>query len=201
MACYTTNLNWDESNFLLGTEQEFENIESLFRNIAPPPPPPQNHGGPSHSQPYPQKVDATTAEPNTLIAPPANDNTGPGNQQRLMSLRVDFPLPVGYPSRRMEPVPHVEPLSDQSVNRKATPRARNSRHHRKSPQLPGSSATPLRCGWKDCNYQGTFGRKAELMRHIDTQHVSPRSYDCPIQGCRKVCNREDNLLEHIRRAH
>lgn len=133
MACYTTNLNWGDFNFSPGTEQELENIESLLRDI--PSSPPQNHGGPSHSQPYPQTVDAMTAEPNSLIAPPANDNTGPGNQ-RIMSLRVDIPLPNGYPSQWMEPVPRAEQLSDQSVNRKATPGARNSRPRRKSPQLP-----------------------------------------------------------------
>ncbi|KAK1147792.1 hypothetical protein N8T08_000305 [Aspergillus melleus] len=59
--------------------------------------------------------------------------------------------------------------------------------------------TAWRSCWKDCGYSGSFGRKAELMRHIETQHVNPRAHQCAL--CGKVYNRKDNLGEHFQRVH
>ncbi|KAE8147143.1 hypothetical protein BDV25DRAFT_143036 [Aspergillus avenaceus] len=64
-----------------------------------------------------------------------------------------------------------------------------------------SRSEALRCKWDGCNYTGVFGRKAELMRHIEAIHVSPKSYNCPVNHCRRSFNRSDNLKEHIRRVH
>ncbi|KAJ5498156.1 hypothetical protein N7453_007207 [Penicillium expansum] len=58
-----------------------------------------------------------------------------------------------------------------------------------------------KCGWQGCDYKGTFGRKHELMRHIDTKHVNPRSHHCPVPGCPGTFNRKDNLDEHFQRVH
>ncbi|KAJ5949933.1 hypothetical protein N7454_001517 [Penicillium verhagenii] len=57
----------------------------------------------------------------------------------------------------------------------------------------------FKCKWEGCRYTGAFGRKFELKRHVETQHINPNSYECP--GCRKGYNRKDNLEEHLRRAH
>lgn len=57
------------------------------------------------------------------------------------------------------------------------------------------------CGWKNCENPGPFTRKAVLMRHIDTQHISPRDFVCSFELCGKSFNRKDNLDEHLRRVH
>ncbi|KGO72469.1 Zinc finger, C2H2 [Penicillium italicum] len=57
----------------------------------------------------------------------------------------------------------------------------------------------FKCHWNDCTYRNAFSGKPALMRHIDTQHVSPRSFDCP--SCAMSFNRKDNLTEHLGRVH
>ncbi|KAJ5537692.1 hypothetical protein N7494_007171 [Penicillium frequentans] len=52
----------------------------------------------------------------------------------------------------------------------------------------------LKCQWKDCQYTGTFGRKTDLMRHIETQHVSPKAYKCSFP--RDTCGKSMGLLDH-----
>lgn len=55
------------------------------------------------------------------------------------------------------------------------------------------------CYWKDCKYGRVFSRKGVLMRHIETQHVFPRSIDCPV--CGRFFSRKDNMTEHLGRIH
>ncbi|KAJ5488366.1 hypothetical protein N7453_011820 [Penicillium expansum] len=55
------------------------------------------------------------------------------------------------------------------------------------------------CNWKDCPYPGMFSRKGVLMRHIETQHVNPRSFGCP--KCDRLFSRKDNMTEHLGRVH
>ncbi|CEL08219.1 hypothetical protein ASPCAL11370 [Aspergillus calidoustus] len=57
------------------------------------------------------------------------------------------------------------------------------------------------CEWRGCTYTGTFSQLAQLRRHVDTQHVNPRSFVCLIPGCDKVFNRKDNLRMHLRQIH
>lgn len=59
----------------------------------------------------------------------------------------------------------------------------------------------FRCKWEGCRYTGAFGRKFELKRHVETQHIFPNSFECLNSRCNKVYNRKDNLEEHMRRAH
>ncbi|KAL5356397.1 hypothetical protein BJX96DRAFT_105859 [Aspergillus floccosus] len=59
----------------------------------------------------------------------------------------------------------------------------------------------FRCQWKDCAYSGSFGRRTELRRHVETQHLAPSAYRCSERGCGRLFNRRDNLDEHLRRVH
>ncbi|KAL2835577.1 hypothetical protein BJY01DRAFT_223439 [Aspergillus pseudoustus] len=62
-------------------------------------------------------------------------------------------------------------------------------------------STSLTCEWRGCTYTGTFSRPAQLRRHVDTQHIFPKSFACPAVNCDKTFNRKDNLRLHLRRAH
>ncbi|KAJ5656936.1 Zinc finger C2H2 [Penicillium longicatenatum] len=53
------------------------------------------------------------------------------------------------------------------------------------------------CKWENC--RKPFKSKGALMRHIDTQHIAPRSFKC--QSCNRLFSRKDNMEEHIRRIH
>ncbi|RAO69341.1 uncharacterized protein BHQ10_005353 [Talaromyces amestolkiae] len=62
-------------------------------------------------------------------------------------------------------------------------------------------APTFECKWEGCNYPGTFKREHELIRHLRTIHITPLAHHCPVEGCDKVCNRDDNLLQHMRNRH
>ncbi|KAJ5701784.1 Zinc finger C2H2 [Penicillium malachiteum] len=70
--------------------------------------------------------------------------------------------------------------------------------HKSKPQ---KSQGHFECGWKNCQKPGPFTRKSVLKRHIDTLHISPRSFVCPSEHCGKSFNRKDNLDDHFRRVH
>ncbi|KAL2841315.1 hypothetical protein BJX68DRAFT_271192 [Aspergillus pseudodeflectus] len=59
----------------------------------------------------------------------------------------------------------------------------------------------LRCKWEGCDYSGGFRRTHDLKRHVLTQHIEPRSHECPEYGCGMSFNRRDNLRWHLRRVH
>ncbi|KAJ5154535.1 uncharacterized protein N7500_009974 [Penicillium coprophilum] len=65
--------------------------------------------------------------------------------------------------------------------------------------IPKELRGTYQCNWRDCKYRGVFSRKGVLMRHIETQHVAPRSFDCPV--CGNLFCRRDNLTEHLGRVH
>ncbi|EAU31653.1 predicted protein [Aspergillus terreus NIH2624] len=77
-------------------------------------------------------------------------------------------------------------------------RVKARRSRRKNVSKSKSGNQRLQCGWNNCDYNGTFGRKAELMRHIDSKHVSPGAHMCPMPNCGRAFNRKDNLDEHLR---
>ena len=55
------------------------------------------------------------------------------------------------------------------------------------------------CTWPGCTYTQPFRRPGDLARHRRTIHENPQAYQCP--ECRQRFNRNDNMLEHWRRAH
>ncbi|KAB8278269.1 hypothetical protein BDV30DRAFT_139839 [Aspergillus minisclerotigenes] len=84
------------------------------------------------------------------------------------------------------------------------PRARSRKpdsRHRGSKANRERHAGSVRCEWKGCTYTGLFARKAELKRHVETQHIFPNSYECLEPRCMRTFNRRDNLNEHLRRTH
>lgn len=39
------------------------------------------------------------------------------------------------------------------------------------------------------------------MRHIETQHITPRAYKCRDQQCLRLFNRKDNMEAHYKQVH
>ncbi|KAJ5984490.1 Zinc finger C2H2 [Penicillium waksmanii] len=61
-----------------------------------------------------------------------------------------------------------------------------------------TSPPPLLCEWPDCKRPGPFSSKGTLRRHVNTQHLAPRSFKCPHRECTMTFNRKDNLDQHLR---
>ncbi|KAL2835421.1 hypothetical protein BJY01DRAFT_252658 [Aspergillus pseudoustus] len=59
----------------------------------------------------------------------------------------------------------------------------------------------LKCEWHGCTYRGTFSRPGQLRRHVNTKHISPGSFVCPVTECGRSFNRKDNLGAHMQRVH
>ncbi|KNG91508.1 hypothetical protein ANOM_000048 [Aspergillus nomiae NRRL 13137] len=199
MAWFPADPNWTGFYLPRGTEQELEDFESILRDI--PQPASQQHAMSSDPQHDLPTVDATSPDlySTSLMAPSTNDNPGLSNQATIGGDSL-FPNASNQP-HSMTLAPRAEQPSEQLANPRAAANARTARTPRRSLQPGGNGSTLFRCGWKDCTYDGTFGREAELMRHVKLLHVSPRSYECRMLGCGRVFNRRDNLLDHRRRAH
>ncbi|KAL2828405.1 hypothetical protein BDW59DRAFT_159610 [Aspergillus cavernicola] len=65
---------------------------------------------------------------------------------------------------------------------------------------PKSTVQP-RCRWHGCTYSGTFQRMHDLLRHVTAIPIAPGYEMCPILDCKRIFNRRDNLIEHLRRVH
>ncbi|KAJ6085654.1 hypothetical protein N7499_005283 [Penicillium canescens] len=57
----------------------------------------------------------------------------------------------------------------------------------------------FKCEWVGCTYDRFFSRKGVLMRHIETQHVSPGAFKCP--SCDHAASRKENLRAHRQSIH
>jgi hypothetical protein len=56
-----------------------------------------------------------------------------------------------------------------------------------------------KCDYKDCTYDRMFSRKGVLMRHIQTQHINPRGFKCPV--CPHASGRKENMKAHRQAVH
>ncbi|KNG83295.1 hypothetical protein ANOM_008717 [Aspergillus nomiae NRRL 13137] len=66
----------------------------------------------------------------------------------------------------------------------------------------GKNYRPVQmCKWEGCTSTKIFNREADLVRHVRTIHIAPRSYRCNVDGCFRSFNRGDNLKEHMLRVH
>ncbi|KAL4811616.1 hypothetical protein BDW67DRAFT_171585 [Aspergillus spinulosporus] len=65
-----------------------------------------------------------------------------------------------------------------------------------SRRVSGSDSS--NCEWRGCRrYDDCFRRNGDRRRHVSTKHVNPGFYKCPVAGCKKTCNRSDNLAKHV----
>jgi uncharacterized C2H2 Zn-finger protein len=63
---------------------------------------------------------------------------------------------------------------------------------------PATPAT-LKCAWPGC--RSSFRRKADLIRHVNSQHFPAHSYRCTVEGCTRTFYRRDKLRDHERHSH
>ncbi|KAE8356033.1 hypothetical protein BDV28DRAFT_145535 [Aspergillus coremiiformis] len=100
----------------------------------------------------------------------------------------------GHPSSNPVAPPSVQAMRSQSTGRlPSNPATVNERENR--------DRRHLRCRWEGCTFTRAFNRDADLVRHLKTIHISPRSYRCTVDGCFKSFNREDRLNDHKLRVH
>ncbi|PLN84025.1 hypothetical protein BDW42DRAFT_199783 [Aspergillus taichungensis] len=128
-----------------------------------------------------------------------------GAMRRATSLRRgDQPAAITSPTSARGS--SASGLAQLSPNRPRLAVGEASRARRNSRALSqrnnrAAKTTPLQCKWEDCRYLGGFQRVSELIRHIRNLHITPLSWPCPVPDCDKICNREDNLLQHMRTRH
>ncbi|KAE8349484.1 hypothetical protein BDV28DRAFT_151834 [Aspergillus coremiiformis] len=144
--------------------------------------------------------------PNVLLTWPADNPTTPDNQSSPGHEEQTLPVSHNGSASSSPASPFAPPDAAKKRLNKPTLsedcRTRNKVPHRhREPSSPPKHTGPYKCEWKNCRYLGGFGRKAELRRHVETKHISPGFYECPEESCRRPFNREDNLREHLRRAH
>ncbi|KAK6837542.1 hypothetical protein RU639_001425 [Aspergillus parasiticus] len=101
----------------------------------------------------------------------------------------------GHLPRNTPLTPHTLPVEPQSMEAQQEIRASNHQEGRKN-QQPAQ-----RCRWEGYTSTKWFNREAELLRHVKTIHIAPRSYRCSVDGCFKSFNRSDNLKDHKLRVH
>ncbi|KAE8147673.1 hypothetical protein BDV25DRAFT_29257 [Aspergillus avenaceus] len=94
-----------------------------------------------------------------------------------------------YRRERIPPIPIPDTSTTASLNTSGTSR-RNAQ------------SAVFECKWIDCDSrQKHFARYGDLMRHIRTLHVNPRSIPCVAEDCGEVFNRKDNRDQHVIRKH
>ncbi|PWY69664.1 hypothetical protein BO94DRAFT_579153 [Aspergillus sclerotioniger CBS 115572] len=64
-------------------------------------------------------------------------------------------------------------------------------------EAPITRAACYPCRWLACTK--VFQRNSDLIRHVNSLHLSPGSYICP--QCGHICNRKDNLKSHLQNMH
>ncbi|PKY07437.1 hypothetical protein P168DRAFT_279406 [Aspergillus campestris IBT 28561] len=162
-----------------------------------------------------QSPDGGTSFPTYLISTPSGGRVafrGPflpdGATRQNMSLHLrDQPAAItSPPSPRDSSASGFVQASPEGPRLAVGETSRQRRNSRTLSQRNNRTAnsqrtTPLQCKWEGCRYLGEFQRVSELIRHIRTLHITPLDYPCPVPGCDKICNREDNLLQHMRTRH
>ncbi|KAB8260692.1 hypothetical protein BDV32DRAFT_149126 [Aspergillus pseudonomiae] len=103
--------------------------------------------------------------------------------------------PYGHSSSNTTITPVVMPVEHQ-------PRGVQQETRAKHIDESGKNYRPVqRCKWEGCTSTKIFNREADLVRHVRTIHIAPRSYRCNVGGCFRSFNRGDNLKEHMLRVH
>ncbi|KAJ5154536.1 uncharacterized protein N7500_009975 [Penicillium coprophilum] len=105
-------------------------------------------------------------------------------------------LPVSTPIIQ-ETLESDEASNELSQNK----RSRTLRGGGKIKARDSESYGTFKCEWKGCRYDRLFSRKGVLMRHIETQHVTPGAFKCPDPGCGRAFNRRENLKAHRQTIH
>ncbi|KAE8141789.1 hypothetical protein BDV38DRAFT_278572 [Aspergillus pseudotamarii] len=155
-------------------------------------------GSPVH---YPQwQLDVPLHEGSIVHRPSVNYDLEVGPHLcMLTSFHSDQIATAGYSyghlSSNTTLTPPTLPVEPQSINAQQETRAKDVKESGKNHRLA------QRCKWEGCTSTKSFNREADLLRHVRTIHIAPRSYRCNVDGCLKSFNRSDNLKGHMLRVH
>ncbi|KAE8415233.1 hypothetical protein BDV36DRAFT_263237 [Aspergillus pseudocaelatus] len=199
------------SSYVIPSDGHGHNHTSLFTmhndlgfvaddfNMEPlPPNPAVMSGNPFH---YPQsQLDTLLHEGSMVHQPTMNYDLEVGPHLRMpTSVQYDQIVTAGYPYGYLPSnttlAPHTLPVQPQSMKAQRETGAKETKESGKNHRLV------QRCKWEGCTSIKCFNREADLLRHVKTIHIAPRSYRCNVDGCFKSFNRDDNLKEHMLRVH
>ncbi|KAJ5817515.1 hypothetical protein N7447_007523 [Penicillium robsamsonii] len=143
----------------------------------------------------------------SIIGPPNPEHADDGTMQECLAQwngiiegpATDYHRPaentVGVPSLDATAiVQRPSPPKDNDILATGGNRIRG-----RQPNKQENGDGPFECNWISCKHRRPFSCERVLMRHIKTQHVKPRSIDCP--RCPLSFNRKDNMKEHLGRVH
>ncbi|KJK63834.1 hypothetical protein P875_00064728 [Aspergillus parasiticus SU-1] len=155
-------------------------------------------GSPFH---YPQwQLDVPYHECSIVPRPTVNYDLEMGPNLRMPTrFRSDQTATSGYPHDHLPSSVTLTtptlPIEAQSMKTQQETHANNNKESGKNRRLA------QRCKWEGCTSTKCFNREADLLRHVRTIHIAPRSYRCNVDGCFKCFNRGDNLKEHMLKVH
>ncbi|KAJ5372571.1 hypothetical protein N7517_004577 [Penicillium concentricum] len=185
----------------LATEPSmFSDNQSMCNNLMQHPSTPAH---PSYSMSFtPAHADFNPPNHNTVHYPSIGNNR-PDQPSTMGYLSSGYSTARTTPSASGVSTPSMQEIPKPGVSRREVQTLFGGKRPLKRKHLQAFPLLDLhgtyQCNWKDCKYRGVFSRKGVLMRHIETQHVAPRSFDCPV--CGHLFCRRDNMTEHIGRVH
>ncbi|CAP85668.1 hypothetical protein EN45_058320 [Penicillium chrysogenum] len=147
----------------------------------------------SYSMPFSSAHGTFNPASHNMAHHPSSENNTPSDPSTMGYISSGYSTACTTPLGSGRSSPSMQEIPQSSVSRPEVPTicGRGRAHRPKHDELYGM----YQCNWKDCKYRGMFSRKGVLMRHIETQHVAPHSFDCPV--CGKLFCRRDNMTEHL----
>ncbi|KAJ5455075.1 hypothetical protein N7475_010196, partial [Penicillium sp. IBT 31633x] len=173
-----------------------------------------------HSYNYQMQLPTTPIGLGAMLSPtPSSSYLDPGaikrpiNHQSLRSVPHQDPGAMHSPASLSDPrclspwmeLPTSPPVMREmprqdEASKESSQAKRGCRSRRRGPKKKdGEDYGTFKCEWKGCTYDRMFSRKGVLMRHIETQHVSPRGFKCP--SCEHASSRRENLKAHRQSIH
>lgn len=158
--------------------------------------------------PYPHPGLQASAPPPAGYAPSTSDAFYYRNQAQHplpegASHHPGIPAAAGWSAQAMEGVSPVLPMPDSSPNTLPHVHEWTESKNTTLPkaieplilEIPDRSGKRFYCGWIGCNHSGGFVRKAQLITHIRSVHLSEKPFIC--KACDASFTRRQDAVRHV----